>query len=70
MQRRLSSTPCLPCPQGAKHLRDIFHRMGFDDKDIVALSGEQATNNSEREETECGCRVGEAHTLGSAPPFD
>ncbi|KAG2488477.1 hypothetical protein HYH03_012982 [Edaphochlamys debaryana] len=25
--------------QGAKHLRDVFHRMGFDDKDIVALSG-------------------------------
>ncbi|EFJ41098.1 L-ascorbate peroxidase [Volvox carteri f. nagariensis] len=24
---------------GAKHLRDIFHRMGFDDRDIVALSG-------------------------------
>jgi len=21
------------------HLRDIFYRMGFDDKDIVALSG-------------------------------
>ena len=25
--------------QGAQHLRDIFFRMGFDDKDIVALSG-------------------------------
>ncbi|KXZ45115.1 hypothetical protein GPECTOR_58g564 [Gonium pectorale] len=25
--------------QGAKHLRDVFHRMGFDDRDIVALSG-------------------------------
>ncbi|GIL87364.1 hypothetical protein Vretimale_1703 [Volvox reticuliferus] len=25
--------------QGAKHLRNIFHRMGFDDRDIVALSG-------------------------------
>ncbi|GLC44265.1 hypothetical protein PLESTB_000759000 [Pleodorina starrii] len=24
---------------GAKHLRDVFHRMGFDDRDIVALSG-------------------------------
>ena len=25
--------------QGAQHLRDIFHRMGFNDRDIVALSG-------------------------------
>ena len=25
--------------QGAAHLRDVFHRMGFDDRDIVALSG-------------------------------
>ncbi len=45
-QSTLPACPC-PCPpfapQGAKHLRDIFHRMGFDDKDIVALSGEQLT---------------------------
>jgi len=25
--------------QGAQHLRDVFYRMGFDDKEIVALSG-------------------------------
>ena len=25
--------------QGAQHLRDVFYRQGFDDKDIVALSG-------------------------------
>ena len=25
--------------QGAAHLRDVFYRMGFDDRDIVALSG-------------------------------
>mmetsp|Transcript_23106 Transcript_23106/g.41723 ORF Transcript_23106/g.41723 Transcript_23106/m.41723 type:complete len:406 (-) Transcript_23106:198-1415(-) len=25
--------------QGASHLRDVFYRMGFDDKDIVTLSG-------------------------------
>lgn len=25
--------------QGAKHLRDVFYRMGFDDREIVALSG-------------------------------
>ena len=24
---------------GAEHLREVFYRMGFDDKDIVALSG-------------------------------
>lgn len=27
------------CLQGAPHLREVFSRMGFDDKDIVALSG-------------------------------
>ncbi|KAF2609807.1 hypothetical protein F2Q70_00010590 [Brassica cretica] len=25
--------------QGSKHLKDVFHRMGLSDKDIVALSG-------------------------------
>jgi len=25
--------------QGAQHLRDVFHRMGFNDQEIVALSG-------------------------------
>ncbi|KAJ3339809.1 L-ascorbate peroxidase 3 [Gonapodya sp. JEL0774] len=25
--------------QGASHIRDVFYRMGFDDRDIVALSG-------------------------------
>ena len=25
--------------QGADHLRDVFYRMGFDDREIVALSG-------------------------------
>ena len=25
--------------QGAEHLRDVFHRMGFNDKEIVCLSG-------------------------------
>ena len=25
--------------QGAQHLRDIFHRMGFNDQEIVVLSG-------------------------------
>jgi len=24
---------------GADHLRDVFYRMGFDDREIVALSG-------------------------------
>ena len=28
--------------QGAQHLRDVFYRMGFDDRDIVALSGAHA----------------------------
>lgn len=26
----------------AQHLRDVFYRMGFDDRDIVALSGAHA----------------------------
>lgn len=25
--------------QGAQHLRDVFYRMGFDDQEIVILSG-------------------------------
>jgi cytochrome c peroxidase len=25
--------------QGASHIRDVFYRMGFNDRDIVALSG-------------------------------
>lgn len=25
--------------QGAQHLRDVFYRMGFNDQEIVALSG-------------------------------
>lgn len=32
-----------PYPRGAsgpgKHLRDVFYRMGFNDQEIVALSG-------------------------------
>ena len=26
-------------PRGAAHLREVFYRMGFNDRDIVALSG-------------------------------
>ncbi|KAH9608353.1 hypothetical protein KSS87_017808 [Heliosperma pusillum] len=34
------STAGLPNPGGdAEHLRDVFHRMGLSDRDIVALSG-------------------------------
>ena len=42
------STKCPPdgrLPDGAKgspHLRDIFYRMGFNDQEIVALSGAHA----------------------------
>lgn len=25
--------------QGAEHLREVFYRMGFNDREIVALSG-------------------------------
>ncbi|PNS14077.1 Cytochrome c peroxidase, mitochondrial [Sphaceloma murrayae] len=40
-----SCTPDGRLPDGAKgqdHLRDIFYRMGFDDREIVALSGAHA----------------------------
>jgi len=45
---RLDSSSGSKCPangrlpdaaQGAQHLRDVFYRMGLDDKEIVALSG-------------------------------
>jgi len=41
-------TACAPdgrlpdAAKGARHLRDIFYRMGFDDREIVALSGAHA----------------------------
>ena len=28
-----------PSTQGAKHIRDVFYRMGFNDREIVALVG-------------------------------
>lgn len=34
--------------QGAKHLRDVFYRMGFDDKGIVALSGAHTLGSCHR----------------------
>lgn len=42
---RKDSVACTPdgrlpdATKGSKHLRDVFHRMGLSDKDIVALSG-------------------------------
>jgi cytochrome c peroxidase len=44
-RKDLDATSCTPdgrLPDASKtqdHLRDVFHRMGFTDKDIVALSG-------------------------------
>ncbi|XP_041007879.1 L-ascorbate peroxidase 3-like [Juglans microcarpa x Juglans regia] len=41
---------CLPdARQGAKHLRDVFYRMGLSDKDIVALSGGHTLGNAHKE---------------------
>lgn len=38
--RRCPANGRLPdAAQGAAHIRDVFHRMGFDDREIVALSG-------------------------------
>jgi len=34
--------------QGAAHLRDVFYRMGFNDKDIVALSGAHSMGRYDR----------------------
>jgi cytochrome c peroxidase len=39
---RDSRPPSLPFQATAQGLRDIFYRMGFDDKEIVALSGAHA----------------------------
>ena len=45
---RVDQPDCNKCPpngrlpdasQGAQHLRDVFYRMGFNDQEIVALSG-------------------------------
>jgi catalase (peroxidase I) len=33
---------------GASHLRDVFYRMGFDDRDIVALSGAHTVGSCHR----------------------
>ncbi|KAK4262049.1 hypothetical protein QN277_027660 [Acacia crassicarpa] len=35
--------------QGAKHLRDVFYRMGLTEKDIVALSGGHTLGKAHRE---------------------
>lgn len=35
--------------QGNKHLRDIFYRMGFNDQEIVALSGAHALGRCHRD---------------------
>ena len=34
--------------QGAEHLRDVFYRMGFEDRDIVALSGAHTLGSCHR----------------------
>jgi catalase (peroxidase I) len=34
---------------GAQHLRDVFYRMGFDDREIVALSGAHTLGRCHRE---------------------
>ena len=34
--------------QGAAHLRDVFYRMGFEDRDIVALSGAHTLGSCHR----------------------
>ncbi|TPX34090.1 hypothetical protein SmJEL517_g03163 [Synchytrium microbalum] len=35
--------------QGAQHLRDVFYRMGFNDREIVALSGAHALGRCHKE---------------------
>ncbi|KAL3481516.1 heme peroxidase [Aspergillus californicus] len=51
------STACTPdgrlpnAAKGAPHLRDIFYRMGFDDREIVALSGAHALGRGHPDRT-------------------
>lgn len=35
--------------QGAQHLRDVFHRMGFSDQEVVALSGSHTLGKAHKE---------------------
>jgi hypothetical protein len=39
---------CLYLFKGAEHLRNVFYRMGFDDRDIVALSGGHTLGKCEK----------------------
>eukprot|EP00951_Prasinocladus_malaysianus_P021320 scaffold175911_cov32-Prasinocladus_malaysianus.AAC.1 len=47
--------------QGAAHLRDVFYRMGFNDQEIVALSGAHTLGRSDNKHTDgcspCSCPV-------------
>ncbi|KAL3484334.1 heme peroxidase [Aspergillus germanicus] len=51
------STACTPdgrlpnAAKGPSHLRDIFYRMGFDDREIVALSGAHALGRAHTDRT-------------------
>jgi catalase (peroxidase I) len=48
--RRMGSAESARLPDGAKgaeHIRDVFGRMGFSDREIVALSGAHALGELE-----------------------
>lgn len=56
---------------GAKHLRDVFHRMGFNDREIVALSGAHTLGRAFKErsgtvEEGYGAKSGTRFTCGRA----
>ncbi len=42
-------------PGPAKHLRDVFHRMGLTDKDIVALSGAHTLGRAHQSRSGVSC---------------
>ena len=57
--------------QGAQHLRDVFHRMGFNDREIVALSGAHTLGRAFKErsgttENGYGARSATSFTNGAA----
>lgn len=53
-------------PDAARHLRNVFHRMGFDDREIVALSGAHTMGRAFKERSGV---VDNGYGNGGATPY-